>query len=440
MPVPAIDCLHSGTAWETVESTVYHSGSPCRSAGLCEEDPMPHVLYLVHDLNDPAVRRRVIMLAAGGATVTLAGFHRDARGAVAIEGITPIDLGQTIDGKFVQRTYAVARAILALQRLFKRITKPDVIIGRNLEMLAIAHRANAIFGGAVPIVYECLDIHRLLLRDDLVGAIIRRGEGYLGRGAQLVVTSSPAFIDHYFRPMSELHGPFMLIENKVIAFDEPAQPTDVSGPPNGTPWKIGWFGALRCRRSLQLLADFSRALDGRFEIVLRGRPAYAAFDDFDAVVAKEPYLSFLGPYKNPEELCAIYGAVHFAWAIDFFEEGLNSSWLLPNRLYEGCLHGAVPIAFKGTETARFLAREAIGLCLEEATPEGLAALLSRMDSVTFRRLRTAVKSKDQNRWTAGRRDCAAFVRKLMEISAVQPPQLRLQCFVSANVSSNGERI
>ncbi len=37
---------------------------------------MLHVLYLVHDLADPAVRRRVMMLQAGGANVTLAGFRR----------------------------------------------------------------------------------------------------------------------------------------------------------------------------------------------------------------------------------------------------------------------------------------------------------------------------------------------------------------------------
>ena len=37
---------------------------------------MLHILYLVHDLSDPAVRRRVIMLQAGGAKVTVAGFRR----------------------------------------------------------------------------------------------------------------------------------------------------------------------------------------------------------------------------------------------------------------------------------------------------------------------------------------------------------------------------
>ena len=117
-------------------------------------------------------------------------------------------------------------------------------------------------------------------------------------------------------------------------------------PAAGEPWKIGWFGALRCRKSLELLAAFTRQMDGRFEVVLRGRPAYSEFDDFDGLVAAEPYIRFAGPYRNPEDLAAIYGEVHFSWAIDFFEEGLNSSWLLPNRLYEGCRFGAVPIAMR----------------------------------------------------------------------------------------------
>ena len=136
----------------------------------------------------------------------------------------------------------------------------------------------------------------------------------------------------------------------------------------GEPWKIGWFGALRCRKSLELLAEFTRAMDGRFEIVLRGRPAYSEFDDFDGFVATEPYHALrTAPTATRRISPAIYGEVHFSWAIDFFEEGLNSSWLLPNRLYEGCRYGAVPIAMRQTETGRFLAERHIGLLLDEAS-------------------------------------------------------------------------
>jgi succinoglycan biosynthesis protein ExoA len=378
---------------------------------------MLKVLYLAHDLADPAVRRRVLMLTEGGASLTLAGFRRGANPLAEVHGVVPIELGRTADAKFGQRMGAVAKAMAGLRGHLAGIEKPDVIIGRNLEALAVAHSANALFGGNVPVVYECLDIHRLLLRDDLPGRTIRSAESYFGRGVKLIMTSSPAFIDNYFQSRSGVKAPLTLIENKVISLDETAAelPVRPAPPQPGEPWKIGWFGALRCRKSLQLLADFSRDMNGRVEIVLRGRPAHSEFEDFDGFVAAEPYLSFQGAYKNPEDLAGIYGDVHFSWAIDFFEEGLNSSWLLPNRLYEGCLHGIVPIAVEGTETARFLANKNIGLSLKEPTPEALAGLFETMDGERYHALTTAVAGHDRKTWLADRSDCRALVESLSRL-------------------------
>ena len=129
---------------------------------------------------------------------------------------------------------------------------------------------------------------------------------------------------------------------------------------------------------MELLAEFSRRMDGRFEIILRGRPALSEFADFHAFVEKQPHLSFNGLISKSRGYGAIYGEVHFAWAIDFFEEGQNSKWLLPNRLYEGCRFGAVPIAMAGTETARFLTERRVGIFLHEATPEALVQELGAM--------------------------------------------------------------
>jgi succinoglycan biosynthesis protein ExoL len=112
---------------------------------------MLHVLYLVHDLVDTAVRRRVMMLNAGGAKVTLAGFHRGRSAAAEFGDIAPIDLGVTRDGRFAQRLAAVARAALTLGAKLRGVAKPDLIIGRNLEMLALAHRAKALFSADTPI-------------------------------------------------------------------------------------------------------------------------------------------------------------------------------------------------------------------------------------------------------------------------------------------------
>jgi succinoglycan biosynthesis protein ExoL len=163
---------------------------------------------------------------------------------------------------------------------------------------------------------------------------------------------------------------------------------------------------------LELLAEFTRRIQGRFEIVLRGRPAYSEFAGFDGFVTAEPFMRFEGAYRNPEDLPRIYGAVHFAWAIDFFEEGLNSNWLLPNRLFEGCRYGAVPLAMRRTETGRFLSDRGIGFLLDEASPHGLADCLGSIGHDAYRRMQGRIRAEDRSTWVSDLSDCRALVARL----------------------------
>ncbi|MEF2070639.1 glycosyl transferase family 1 [Consotaella aegiceratis] len=386
---------------------------------------MLHVLYLVHDLLDPAVRRRVAMFQAGGASVTLAGFCRGPAPA-DIAGTTPILLGTTKDGAFAQRIAAVMRAAVRLGKALRSIRRPDVIVGRHLEMLALANRAVRLFGGNVPIVYESLDIHRLLLRGDGIGRAMRSAERLFGRQAALLMTSSPAFVREYFEPRGHLAAPILLVENKVLELDgaDGEAVGDLALPrlvEPGEPWRIGWFGALRCRRSLELLAGFTHRMEGRCEIVLRGRPAYSEFDDFDGFLAAEPHLHFHGAYRNPEDLAAIYGEVHFAWAVDFFEEGLNSSWLLPNRLYESCRYGVVPIAVQGTETARFLEQRQMGLVFAEPSVDALAALFEAFVAERYAEERQRVARHERRTWICDRAGCTELVDQLRAVAGRTTP-------------------
>lgn len=382
---------------------------------------MLHVLYLVHDLTDPAVSRRVAMLEAGGARVAVAGFRRDDRTSPArLGGSVPIDLGVTRDGKFAQRIAAVAAAALALRARLSAVDQPDIIIARHLEMLALADRAKGLFPARPAIVYESLDIHRLLLAGNAVGRAMRAAERRFARSAQLLLTSSPAFLRDYFEPHGQLDAPAMLLENKVLDLNRLSLAP--KRPASGEPWKIGWFGALRCARSLDTLINLTRRLDGRVELVLRGRLAYDAIPDFDALVEAAPHVTFHGPYRNPDDLEAIYGEVHFNWAIDFFEEGLNSEWLLPNRLYEGGRHGAIPIARAGTETARFLADRGIGIVLDTCSADELACVFSNLDAAGFAAHRARLDAIDPATWTATRLDCEALVSRLSSLR--RQPELR----------------
>ena len=156
-----------------------------------------------------------------------------------------------------------------------------------------------------------------------------------------------------------------MIENKVLTLEPGERSSPHPRPAAGPPWRIGWFGIIRCRSSFDLLSRVTRDAGGAIEVVLRGKPSMASFVDLERRVAAEPFIHFAGPYRNPEDLPAIYGDVHFAWAVDYFEAGGNSDWLLPNRIYESCAYGAPPIALAGVETGRWLTARGIGLALSE---------------------------------------------------------------------------
>ncbi|MFB9949550.1 glycosyltransferase [Rhizobium puerariae] len=373
-----------------------------------------NVLYLAHDLADAAIRRRVLTLKAGGAGVTVAGFKRGANVLADEHDVTTTVLGRTADARFAQRIGAVVGARMTLRRRLAAIRRPDVIIARNLETLALAGQAASLFGGDIPVVYECLDIHRLLLDEGVKGRLMRQAQRYFGSRASLLITSSPAFVENFFKPRSGLDMPVLLLENKVLALKPELVSTfPAPRPPKADrPWRIGWFGAIRCRKSLDILTEFAARMDGKVEIVLRGRPAHSEFDDFHATVNTAPHVEFHGAYRNPEDLAAIYQDVHFTWAIDFFEEGLNSSWLLPNRLYEGGLHGAVPIALSGTETGRFVGNRDIGVTIDSAMPETLAALFDGMTEARYDDLASRLAGVERNQWVTGPAECRALVARL----------------------------
>ena len=370
-----------------------------------------HILYLTHDLSDPTTAKRVRMLCTGGATVAVAGFARLQPEAM-IAGCAVTDLGRTFNGRFLQRIGAVIRTIIGLKRHRVLFASADIIIARNLEMLAIAARGRRFAPAPSRLIYEVLDIHRLLLREDVVGALLRRLEGWLSRDASHVITSSPAFIRAYFEAQSCVKAPCMLVENKVFCA-ETTLPATLARP-DGPPWRIGWFGAIRCRESLAILCDVARNHPGLVEVIIRGRVSYDQFDDFDGTVASTPGVRFLGAYRNPDELAHIYQEVHFSWAIDMFEAGQNSSWLLPNRMYEGGLFGTVPLTASGVETSRFAAQLGIGHTLMEPKGAHLVTFLQSLTPDAYRSMAQAVARIPRSTWLCSTEECIALVQRLAE--------------------------
>ena len=370
-----------------------------------------NTLYFVHDLDDPAVARRVRMLLAGGSEVELTGFHRGRHPVSSVNGIPATGLGRTEPAKLLSRALSVAKTAFRLKAVAGAVQRANVIIARNLEMLTLAVCARNRYAPAVPIVYECLDIHRLLLSPAPAGRALRFIEDRLWQQTDLLLTSSQAFIRNYFDRRG-FPGARRVVENKVLSLDGETALQMPKRPAPSLPWRIGWFGALRCRKSFEILSRLTRELPGTVEAVLRGRPAPSIFPDLEAEAARTPGITFGGAYRNPEDLSAIYGDVHFAWAADYYEEGQNSAWLLPNRIYEGSLWGAVPLALAGVETGRWLAARNAGVLLPDPPQEALRSFFSTLDAAGYARLAGATASIPRGDLVDDAESCRALVQSL----------------------------
>ena len=373
------------------------------------------LLYLVHDLEDDAVLRRRRFLRHGGADVSLIGFHR-LRGTGAPARLEGLAIGETRNARLLSRAMPVARAVIGAGDWREDVRGADIIVARNLEMLLIAVLVRRRLGLAIPIVYECLDIHRLMTKAGPACVLLRRLERRLLKSCALLIVSSPKFIEAHFARYGPHLPRWTLLENKlaVSEFDasQTARPPAIAA---GPPWRIGWFGVIRCRRSLALLAALARASGGAIEVEIRGRPALDTLPDFETVVTATRGLSFHGPYDRATDLATIYGRVHFNWAIDYYEDGLNSAWLLPNRLYEGSAFGAVPLALREVETGKWLARQQCGLLLDSPAELSLPALFASMTQPTFHDAQRRMAALDPSLLVESSASAACFVAKLGQL-------------------------
>jgi succinoglycan biosynthesis protein ExoL len=334
------------------------------------------LIFFGHDAHDPAVQRRIKAFGDAGAEVLAATMRRGP--PLQAPPWLNIDLGETRDAAFAQRIAALMAARPVLRQHADQLRGADIFYARNLDMLALAHWARRISGARARLVYECLDVHRFLARDDLVGAGLRAMEASLLRDTALIVVSSPAFVREYFEKRHSAFPKTMLIENRLPwGFDYGARPG--GSAPAHDKLRIGWFGNLRCERSLSLLLDLAGRFPDQVEIKMRGAPARAALSDFEARVGGRANVSFGGRYAWPDGLAEIYRDVDLVWAGDFHDPGANSQWLLPNRLYEGGYYAAPPLAPAECETGRWIKAHGFGFTLAEPLEESLPAFIRSLD-------------------------------------------------------------
>lgn len=333
------------------------------------------IAFFGHDSADAANRRRIQAFQDDGLTVIGYMMHRRDPGALSWDNV---DLGKTHDSAFLQRISSIFSGASIAAEDAERLRTVDLIYARNLDMLALAFLTKRKLKLKTPVVYESLDVHRLLSRSDFIGKAMRAIEHRLLKRTAGLIVSSPGFIDNHFARYYPGDFTPYIIENRLAAgADYGARPAPQSARDDAV-LQIGWVGKLRCKRSLDLLADVADKLGDKVHIHLHGIPARTEIPVFEPIIDARPNMTFHGRYRSPEDLAEIYRPLDVVWAGDFMEAGQNSVWLLPNRIYEGGYYAVPSIAPAKTQTAEWIKNHEVGFSVSEPLTETLPDLVDQL--------------------------------------------------------------
>ncbi len=325
----------------------------------------PRLVYFSHDRNDANVWQRCQDFTALGFVLTNVSWHRDKNSQDGERPWHEIDLGRTVDAAYWHRAWSVVQGAFGVLCHYQLFRDADLIVARNFEPSVLAMMARRLFNRRVPFAYECVDIHRFLTSPSVLGKACRLAERRVLAAADLLIVSSPDFASRYFAPVHGYDGPVYLLENKMPSFlaRRFAAPTMLRRPHVGPPWRIGWFGMLRDMESLGLLLRLAAMRPELVEVSIRGYPTEITEVELRQMVEPYPNVTYGGPYQKATELRSIYEDVDLVWAIDLYDAGVNSDWLLPNRLYEAGFFGRPVIARADTAIGRFVADLQMGCVL-----------------------------------------------------------------------------
>jgi succinoglycan biosynthesis protein ExoL len=378
------------------------------------------------DVAEAAQIRRIRSLIALGCEVTSFCQRREG-GADFTPEWRNIDLGLVRHNDIRGRALGAGAAVRRAMQGWRQLADARLVIARNLDLALIAlaaRRLAALRAGrrAPPLVYECLDIHDLMTRQDRVGAIMRRAERQVLASAALLVVSSPGFVQNYFDPVQAYRGPVALVENKLWlgldAAQRPPRPVAQARAP-GAPLTIGLVGSIRCQASVELLMRTADLMGDRLRLRISGALHEHSLSGFHQALAARSNVEWTGPYAYPAGLAQAYAGCDLVWAQDMWQRGTNSDWLLPNRIYEASWCGCPSVGLADTQTGARIIGDGLGWTIARAAPEALAALLDSLTPQDLAGQRAALLARPESDFVQQAGDVLPF---LAPVSGVGPGQ------------------
>ncbi|RUO99113.1 hypothetical protein [Hyphomicrobium sp.] len=381
-------------------------------------------VYFGGDITNPTVILRIRSFLTAGLNATSFTFRRRKFNADFQPTWPNIHLGETVDRRYSRRFFSIIRGCWIVAQNRSEFEGVDFLYARMIDMALIAQFAKWWFRLDAKLIYDLEDVQAIFFKKTIAGQFYRWLERWLLERTQLVVAMSPGFVRGYLKPVQGYMGPVFILENKL----QLAEPVPAPSPAAHEwrtirdRWVIGWFGTLRCPRSMTLLAEIAERLGDRVEIQTRGFPTETGLEAYLAVVNAHPNWRYGGEYRIPDDLEEMYGRVHFSWCLDFLDAGGNSDLLLACRMYQGGYYGSVPLVAKGSEMDRFLSPHGIGHAMAEPIADSVVAFLEKLTWDDYERERERVASLGRELFLDTGQDVQRLISVIQQLPVARPLQ------------------
>jgi succinoglycan biosynthesis protein ExoL len=273
-------------------------------------------------------------------------------------------LGEVTHVSYVKRFVVIVKSI---NKIRKAVKNTDVIYTFGLDMLFLGWISKQLsFRKNVKLIYEVGDIREILIGNTPINSIVRFFEKFLLRYVSLLVVTSEAFYNGYFLKVQNVKSlKYHVIENKLDSDIMSAARSQAITEKQYKDFTIGYFGVLRCARTLEILKILAEKGKGKIKIYLRGLPGIKTQKEYDELVSIEGVVNG-GPYVVPDDLSVMYNSVDMVWACYPYhgKEIGNWCWAKTIRFYESCYFRKPLFVQTGTEDCKTVGQYGIGICLD----------------------------------------------------------------------------
>lgn len=378
-------------------------------------EPGPALVYFAPDFTEVATIARARAFQKYGFRPAVFAFRRGRYNA-AFRALWPeIELGRTRDGRYLERMAALCRALPVLWSWREQLRGASIFYARNLDLLLLALLARRLVRASGLAVYEVLDVVPVLTNRGLVSRLMRLAERWLLPRIGMLVVSSPAFLRHHYHSTQGYRGPSVVLENKLYAPEraDAAAPAPVGAIRGRYRWVVGCYGLIRGETTFDLITRLAERLAGEVLFYFRGILTTVDPARFTDAIARHDNMVYGGPFVNPDDLPALYGAADFVWAIDLEHANANSRWLMPCRFYEAGAYGVPCLAARHFEVGDRVEALGVGWTFEPPYEDAVARFFASLTADDYQRVRARLAATSRGTFVAGD-DMADFCRMLVD--------------------------